>query len=295
MRLTGSFHTTVCHGLSSAATSLPTGALCVSSTGIDIRTDMASMVACLGSPFMTGTSTALLTDHYELTMVAAALTDGTADRRCVFETFARRLPNGRRYGIVGGTARVVEAISRFTFGDAELRELADRDVVDARTLDWLANYRFSGDVDGYAEGELYFSGSPLFTVRGTFAEAVLLETLVLSVLNHDSAIMSAAARMVRAANGRRIIEMGGRRTHEAAAVASARAAYLAGFATTSNLEAGRAYGIPTAGTCAHAFTLLHDSEEAAFRAQVDALGTATTLLVDTYDITAGIATAVEVA
>jgi nicotinate phosphoribosyltransferase len=244
---------------------------------------------------MTGTSTALLTDHYELTMVAAALADGTADRECVFETFARRLPNGRRYGIVGGTARVVEAISRFTFGDAELRELADRDVVDARTLDWLANYRFSGDVDGYAEGELYFPGSPLCTVRGTFAEAVLLETLVLSVLNHDSAIMSAAARMVSAANGRPIIEMGGRRTHESAAVAAARAAYLAGFATTSNLESGRSYGIPTSGTCAHAFTLLHDSEEAAFRAQVSALGAGTTLLVDTYDITAGIATAIEVA
>jgi len=244
---------------------------------------------------MTGTSTALLTDHYELTMVAAALADGTADRECVFETFARRLPGGRRYGIVGGTARVVEAITRFTFGEAELRELADRDVVDARTLDWLANYRFTGDVDGYAEGELYFPGSPLFTVRGTFAEAVLLETLVLSVLNHDSAIMSAAARMVSAANGRPIIEMGGRRTHESAAVASARAAYLAGFATTSNLEAGRAYGIPTSGTCAHAFTLLHDSEDAAFRAQIDALGTGTTLLVDTYDITAGIATAIEVA
>jgi nicotinate phosphoribosyltransferase len=244
---------------------------------------------------MTGTSTALLTDHYELTMVAAALADGTADRRCTFETFARRLPNGRRYGIVGGTARVVEAISRFTFGDAELRELADHDVVDARTLDWLAGYRFSGDVDGYPEGELYFPGSPLFTVRGSFAEAVLLETLVLSILNHDSAIMSAAARMVSAANGRPIIEMGGRRTHEAAAVASARAAYLAGFATTSNLESGRTYGIPTAGTCAHAFTLLHDSERAAFAAQVEALGADTTLLVDTYDITAGIATAIEVA
>ncbi|HEY7597051.1 MAG TPA: nicotinate phosphoribosyltransferase [Actinophytocola sp.] len=244
---------------------------------------------------MTGTSTALLTDHYELTMVAAALADGTADRECVFETFARRLPSGRRYGIVGGTARVVEAIGRFRFGDAELRELAAREVVDERTLDWLANYRFAGDVDGYAEGELYFPGSPLFTVRGTFAEAVLLETLVLSILNHDSAIMSAAARMVSAANGRPIIEMGGRRTHEAAAVASARAAYLAGFATTSNLEAGRAYGIPTAGTCAHAFTLLHDSEREAFTAQVDALGVGTTLLVDTYDITAGIETAIEVA
>ncbi len=244
---------------------------------------------------MTGTSTALLTDHYELTMVAAALAAGTAERECVFETFARRLPDGRRYGIVGGTARVVEAVSRFRFGDAELAELAAHEVVDARTLDWLANYRFSGDVDGYPEGELYFPGSPVCTVRGPFAEAVMLETLVLSILNHDSAIMSAAARMVSAANGRPIIEMGSRRTHEAAAVSAARAAYLAGFATTSNLEAGRTYGIPTAGTCAHAFTLLHDSEREAFGAQVAQLGAGTTLLVDTYDITAGVETAIEVA
>jgi nicotinate phosphoribosyltransferase len=242
---------------------------------------------------MTGTSTALLTDHYELTMVAAALADGTAQRQCVFETFARRLPNGRRYGVVGGTGRVIEAISKFTFGDDELARLAG--VLDPATIEWLADYRFAGDVDGYPEGELYFPGSPLFTVRGTFAETVVLETLVLSILNHDSAIVSAGARMVSAANGRPLIEMGGRRTHEEAAVASARAAYLAGFATTSNLEAGRRYGIPTAGTCAHAFTLLHDSEHAAFTAQVNALGTDTTLLVDTYDITAGIETAIEVA
>jgi nicotinate phosphoribosyltransferase len=242
---------------------------------------------------MTGTSTALLTDHYELTMLAAALADGTAERECVFETFARRLPNGRRYGVVGGTARVVDAISRFTFGEAELAQLSG--VLDQTTLDWLAGYRFSGDIDGYAEGELYFPGSPLFTVRATFAEGVVLETLVLSILNHDSAIVSAGARMASAANGRPIIEMGGRRTHEEAAVAAARAAYLAGFATTSNLEAGRRYGIPTSGTCAHAFTLLHDSEHAAFTAQVAALGTDTTLLVDTYDITAGIETAIEVA
>jgi nicotinate phosphoribosyltransferase len=242
-----------------------------------------------------GTSTALLTDHYELTMLDAALTDGTAGRSCVFEVFARRLPDGRRYGVVGGTARVLDAIRRFRFGGDELRELSDRRVVHPETLDWLANYSFAGDVDGYPEGELYFPGSPLFSVRGTFAEAVLLETLVLSILNHDSAIVSAAARMVSAANGRPIIEMGGRRTHEQAAVASARAAYLAGFASTSNLEAGRTYGIPTAGTCAHAFTLLHDDERAAFAAQVEQLGTLTTLLVDTYDITRGIETAVEVA
>jgi nicotinate phosphoribosyltransferase len=118
---------------------------------------------------------------------------------------------------------------------------------------------------------------------------------VLSVLNHDTAVASAAARMVTAADGRALIEMGSRRTHEDAAVAAARAAYLAGFAATSNLEAGRRYGIPTAGTSAHAFVLLHDSEQEAFAAQVAALGVKTTLLVDTYDIAAGVAAGVRVA
>ena len=240
-------------------------------------------------------STALLTDHYELTMLASALADGTAARDCVFEVFARRLPDGRRYGVVAGTDRVLDAIADFRFTDAEIDQLAATAVVDEATLTWLAGYRFSGDIDGYAEGELYFPGSPVLTVRGSFAEAVVLETLVLSILNHDSAVASAAARMSAAAHGRPIIEMGGRRTHEHAAVAAARAAYLAGFATTSNLEAGRRYGIPTRGTVAHAFMLLHDTEEEAFRAQVAKVGADTTLLVDTYDITTGIDTAVRVA
>ena len=135
----------------------------------------------------------------------------------------------------------------------------------------------------------------MLTVRAPFAEGVLLETLALSVLNHDSAIASAAARMVAAACERPCIEMGSRRTHEEAAVAAARAAYLVGFGTTSNLEAGRRYGVPTSGTSAHAFTLLHDDEQAAFEAQVAALGTGTTLLVDTYDVDQGIRNAVEVA
>jgi nicotinate phosphoribosyltransferase len=250
----------------------------------------------MGSPEASpSASTALLTDHYELTMLSSALADGTAERPCVFEVFARRLPDGRRYGVVAGTARVLDAISDFRFTDVELSQLESTAVVDEKTLAWLAEYAFSGDIDGYAEGELYFPGSPILTVHGSFADAVLLETLVLSILNHDSAIASAAARMSSAAHGRPIIEMGGRRTHEYAAVAAARAAYIAGFATTSNLEAGRRYGIPTRGTVAHAFTLLHDSEEQAFRAQVDKMGADTTLLVDTYDITAGIETAVRVA
>jgi nicotinate phosphoribosyltransferase len=240
-------------------------------------------------------NTALLTDHYELTMLSAALKDGTAERGCVFEVFARRLPPGRRYGVVAGTARLVEALASYRFGDAEIGFLLQRGVVDEETALWLAQYRFRGDVDGYAEGDLYFPGSPILTVSGTFAECVVLETLVLSILNHDSAIAAAAARMVTAARGRAVIEMGSRRTHEEAAVAAARAAYLAGFAFTSNLEAGRRFGVPTTGTAAHAFTLVHDSESAAFTSQLSTLGKQTTLLVDTYDISEGIRTAIAAA
>jgi nicotinate phosphoribosyltransferase len=244
-----------------------------------------------GSPPAVPTS--LFTDQYELTMVAAALADGTAGRRCTFEIFARRLPEGRRYGVVAGAGRLLDAIGRFRFGDAELERLAG--VLGAPMLDWLADYRFTGDVDGYPEGELFFPGSPILSVSGSFAEAVVLETLCLSVLNHDCAVAAAAARMVTAAAGRPLIEMGSRRTHEEAAVAAARATYLAGFGATSNLEAGRRYRIPTAGTAAHAYVLLHDDELTAFRGQIGCLGTKTTLLVDTYDIRTGIENAIEAA
>jgi nicotinate phosphoribosyltransferase len=240
-------------------------------------------------------STALLTDHYELTMVQAALASGEAHRRCVFEAFARRLPDGRRYGVLAGTGRVLDALEGFTFGDDELRFLSDHKVVDRATVTWLASYRFSGTVTGYAEGECYFPGSPVLVVESTFAEGVVLETLVLSILNHDTAIASAASRMTTAAAGRPCIEMGSRRTHEWAAVAAARAAYIAGFDATSNLEAGRVYGVPTTGTAAHAFTLLYDSERQAFTAQVDSLGKGTTLLVDTYDVRTAVDLAVEIA
>ncbi|HZE41687.1 MAG TPA: nicotinate phosphoribosyltransferase [Stackebrandtia sp.] len=237
----------------------------------------------------------LMTDHYEFTMVNAALADGSADRSCVFEVFARRLPTGRRYGVVAGIGRLVELLAAYRFDDADVDYLLSAGVVDERTARWLRAYRFSGDVDCYAEGELYFPGSPILTVTGGFAECVLLETLVLSVLNHDSAIASAAARMVTAARGRPIIEMGSRRTHEHSAIAAARAAYLAGFSTTSNVAAGRAYAIPTAGTSAHAFTLLHADEPTAFASQVETMGTDTTLLVDTYDISQGIRNAIAAA
>jgi nicotinate phosphoribosyltransferase len=241
------------------------------------------------------TSTALLTDHYELTMLQASLAAGTAERRSVFELFPRRLPEGRRYGVVAGVGRMLEAVADFRFRDAEIDFLRREEVVDEATLDWLAGYRFRGDIWGYAEGETYFPYSPLVIVESTFAEAVVLETLLLSIYNHDSAIASAASRMTWAAGDRPCIEMGSRRTHEEAAVASARSAYLAGFSTSSNLEARRRYGVPTTGTSAHSFTLLHDTEADAFRAQVDALGKGTTLLVDTYDVAEAVRVGVEIA
>ncbi len=238
-------------------------------------------------------TTSLLTDRYELTLLDAALQSGRAHRRSVFEAFARRLPEGRRFGVVAGTGRLLDLVADFTFSADDLAYLSG--FLTPAAIDYLAGYRFTGSISGYREGEIYFPGSPILVVESSFADGVILETLILSVLNYDSAIASAAARMVAAADGRPLAEMGSRRTGERSAVAAARAAYIAGFSATSNLEAGRTWGVPTMGTAAHAFTLLHDSEEEAFRAQVAALGAGTTLLVDTYDIHAGVELAVRVA
>jgi nicotinate phosphoribosyltransferase len=244
---------------------------------------------------VTATSTALHTDRYELTMLDAARGDGTIDRPCVFELFARRLPTGRRYAVAAGLERALDAIERFRFDDDTLAALDRAEVVSEATLAWLAGYRFGGDVWALPEGEVASPDVPVVTVRASFGEAVVLETVLLSILNHDTAVASAAARMVAAADGRSLFECGSRRAHESAAVHAARAAVLTGFDATSNLEAGRRYGLTTAGTSAHAFTMVHDDEPAAFRAQVAALGVGTTLLVDTYDIRQGLLHAVEAA
>jgi nicotinate phosphoribosyltransferase len=246
-------------------------------------------------------NTGLLTDRYELTMLASFIADGSVNRHAVFETFARRLPRGRRYGITAGLGRLIELIQDFTYDPAEIAWLRENNVIDANTAEYLSTFRFRGNLTAIAEGDLYFPNTPVVTVEGTLGECVILETLILSVLNHDSAIASAAARMVTAAGGlpenggRPVIEMGSRRTHEEAAVATARAAYIAGFSSTSNLAAGYRYGIPTVGTAAHAFTLAHETEVDAFASQIAAHGTGTTLLVDTYDIPTGIRNAVAVA
>lgn len=242
---------------------------------------------------MTTGTTALLTDHYELTMVQAAMKSGTANRRSIFEIFSRRLPEGRRYGVVAGTGRALDALENFRFGDEEVTFLREHNVINDELAEFLASYKFSGDIWGYPDGEMYFPGSPLMVVEGTFAEACLLETVLLSIYNYDSAVASAASRMTLMAGERPCIEMGSRRTNEWSAVAAARAAYIAGFKSSSNLEAGRLYGVPTAGTAAHSFTLLHDTEEDAFRAQLACQGEKTTLLVDTYDVEEAVRKGVE--
>lgn len=238
-------------------------------------------------------STALLTDRYELTMLDAALASGVAGRRAVFEVFARRLPPGRRFGIVAGQGRLPGLLGELSYDAAEIEAL--RDVVGPQTREWLTGRRLGVTISAYPEGSTYVPGSPVLTVDGCFGEGLLLETLVLSVLNADSAVASAAARMVLAAGGRPLLEMGSRRTHEQAAVSAARAAYVAGFSATSNLEAGRRHGVPTVGTTAHSFVLAYASEREAVEAQVAAQGVGTTVLVDTYDTAQGIRTAVEVA
>lgn len=240
-------------------------------------------------------TTAFKTDKYELTMLQAMLKSGRAHQQAVFELFARKLPEGRRYGVVGGVERALKAVSDFRFDDEQIAALENDPVFDSDTVEYLKNYRFRGEVWSYDEGDVYFPFSPIMRVQGTFADSVILETVLLSILNHDSAVASAASRMVQAADNKPITEMGSRRTHDQAAVDSARAAYIAGFANTSNMEAGLTYGIPTSGTSAHAFTLAFPSEIEAFRAQVEALGVSTTLLVDTYDIAQGIRNAVAVA
>lgn len=240
-------------------------------------------------------STALLTDMYELTMLDSTLQSEMASRKSVFEAFGRRLPGGRRYGVVAGTGRVIESILNFRFGEEELEYLRKEKIVSEKTLDYLADFKFRGDLYAYPEGEIYFPDSPILQVVGTFAETVLLETIILSILNHDSAIATAASRMTIAAHGRPCYDFGARRTHEISAVHAARAAAIGGFKGTSDLEAGRRYGLKVLGTTAHSFTLLHDSEEEAFASQIATMGLGTAVLVDTYNVTKGVENAVNAA
>ncbi len=238
-------------------------------------------------------SYALYTDHYEFTMLDALVQSKQAYKRSVFEVFARELPLGRPFGVFAGINRLLPHLKSFSFSDDMLRFLEEEKIVSKQTQEFLYSFNFTGDIMSYREGETYFPYSPVITVEGSLGEALLIETLLLSIVNFDSAIATAAARVVEAAKGHFVMEAGSRRIEPEAAVNAARAAYIGGVDVTSNLEAGRRWGIPTAGTASHAFTLSFQSEIDAFEEQAKYLGEDSIFLVDTYDIETGIVNAVK--
>ena len=242
-----------------------------------------------------------LTDRYEFTMANALIEAGKAGDHAVFEVFARSLPQGRRYGVVVGIGRIHELLlDAPLLSEEDVALMHKEGILGDKAVEYFSDWTPDVVLRSYAEGDVYFPNSPIMQVEGSLVDAMVLETLLLSVLNYDSAVGAAASRMVQAAGGhtgkgRPIIEMGSRRTNEQAAVAAARAAYIAGFTSTSNIAAGHKWGVPTVGTAAHAFTLAYENEADAFAAQVNAHGVGTTLLVDTYNIEQGIRTAIKVA
>ncbi|MEO9181361.1 MAG: nicotinate phosphoribosyltransferase [Acidimicrobiales bacterium] len=243
---------------------------------------------------MVNAPSSLLIDRYELSMLEGALSSGIIDATATFEVFTRSLANGYRYGVLGGTGRLVDELTSFRFDEPTISWLVANRIVGPKLASYLADYRFEGDVFGYLEGEVFTARSPVLRIEGRFAD-IVLETLALSILNYDSGIATKATRVLRAAGGRSLIEMGSRRTNEVAGVVAARAAYIAGFDATSNLAAGLLYGVPTAGTASHAFILAHATERVAFETQVAVQGSATTLLVDTFDTEVGTLLALDVA
>ncbi|AKU90174.1 nicotinate phosphoribosyltransferase [Vulgatibacter incomptus] len=235
---------------------------------------------------------ALQTDLYELTMAAAYLREGSSERRAVFELYVRHLPPSRGYGIAAGLEAALRFLEELRFTPEELEALEALPALAEgfrvsgfrRRLEEL---RFTCDVWAMPEGTAFFGGEPLLRVEGPLIEAQLVETRLLSVLNHASAIASKAARFAWAARPASVVEFGARRAHPDAAVDAARAAYIGGCDGTSNLEAARRFGIPIFGTAAHSFTMSHESELEAFRSYIETFPDTSTLLIDTYDTLEG--------
>jgi nicotinate phosphoribosyltransferase len=226
---------------------------------------------------------ALLTDLYQLTM-AQAYFDLQMRETAVFELFVRRLPSSRRFLIAAGLEHALEYIEGLHFSAEDLQFLSARGQFSQAFLEHLGTVRFTGSVHAMPEGTPCFADEPILRVTAPILEAQLLESRLINIVHFQTLIASKAARCVIAANGRRLIDFGMRRAHEAdAAVLAARAAYLAGFDATATVAAGQRFDIPLAGTLAHSFIEAHDREEDAFRRFVLSQRTPTTLLIDTYD------------
>jgi nicotinate phosphoribosyltransferase len=235
---------------------------------------------------------ALSTDLYQLTMMAGYVQSGFTGL-ATFELFVRRLPPHRKYLLCAGLAEAIEYLEglRFSADDiAYLRTVPDLRGTEPSFFDeYLANFRFTGDVHAMPEGTVAFDDEPLVQVTAPLPEAQLVETALLAIVSFQTSVASRTSRVVRAAEGRPVIEFGARRAHgpESAAFA-ARAAYLAGCVATSNLEAGRRWNIPVSGTMAHSWVLAHASEKEAFTSFATLYGDRAVLLIDTYDTVAAV-------
>jgi len=233
----------------------------------------------------------LLTDLYELTMAAGYVQKGI-EARATFELFVRQLPPNRNYLVAAGLEQALDFLEGVRFSDADVayvRELPVFRHVGAEFFDFLARFRFSGDVWAMPEGTIFFPGEPILRVTGPIAEAQIVETGLLSILHFQTLIASKAARVTSAAAGRRVVEFGSRRAHGIeASVLAARAAFIGGCSGTSNTLAGQRFGIPVYGTQAHSWVMAHDDETEAFRNFLDVFPEKSTLLVDTYDVRAAV-------
>lgn len=240
----------------------------------------------------------LLTDLYELTMAAGYYQAGKLRERATFELSVRRLPANRSYVIVAGVEQAVEYLRGLRFTDKEIRYLRGLEAfgrVGEGFWDYLRGFRFTGEVWAVPEGTPLYAGEPVMRVTAPLAEAQIPETYLLAAVTFQTLIATKASRMVEAAEGRAVVEFGTRRAHTAeAGVLGARAAYIGGCAGTSNVEAGRRFGLPLYGTAAHSWTLAFASEKEAFARLHELLGERTVYLVDTYDMEQGVRNAAAV-
>ena len=242
---------------------------------------------------------ALHTDLYQLTMAAGYFHRGMTGDVATCEMFVRRLPKARRYLVAMGRERVLSYLTGLRFTPEQIAFLSElpalRDAMTPAFREYLAGFRFTGDVWAAPEGTIVFANEPLFRVTAPLIEAQIVETFLLSVVNHQTMVASKAARIVRAASPAAVVEFGSRRTHPEEAVDAARAACAAGCVGTSNVEAGMRFGLKVTGTAAHMWTMAHASEEAAFQGYVEVFPNASILLIDTYDTLRGAERAAKIA
>ena len=242
-------------------------------------------------------SVALLTDLYEITMAHGYFEEGRAETIVTFDVFYRQNPDNGGFSIFAGLEQIVEYINELHFSDDDIAYLRSLGLFSEPFLEYLHNFRFTGDIDAVPEGSIIYPNEPLITVTAPIIEAQLIETFLLTQVNHQSLIATKANRIVRAAQGRSVADMGARRAHNIdAAVYGARAAYIGGVNSTATALAGKAFGIPVVGTMAHSWIMFFDGEYDAFKRYAEIYGSSSVFLVDTYDtLKSGVPTAIRVA